>query len=76
MGKSVRDITSAAYTQTYSTASRVVPNATAPGAGAGSGADATTFNGAQCDALAADVILIKQVITAMIDDLQTIGVLS
>jgi len=65
--------TQGAYTQTYSTASKTVPNATAPGAGGGSGADATTFIGAQCDALTADVLALKKVITALIDDLQAFG---
>lgn len=38
---------------------------TSPTAGAGSGADATTFNGAECDALRADVAAIHAILTAI-----------
>jgi len=42
---------------------------TAPAAGAGSGADATTYTGAQCDALRADVAAIHASLLLAIDDL-------
>ncbi len=38
---------------------------TSPTAGGGSGADATTFNGAECDALRADVAAIHAILTTM-----------
>lgn len=38
---------------------------TSPTAGTGSGADATTFNGAECDALRADVAAIHAILTTM-----------
>jgi hypothetical protein len=38
---------------------------TSPAAGLGSGADATTFNGAECDALRADVAALHAILTTM-----------
>ena len=65
----------AAYTQTYATALRTHAARTAPGAGAGSGADATTFSGAECDALVADQQNTAQVLNQLIDDLQAVGLI-
>lgn len=72
----------AAYTQTYATAARVVPAATV--AAVLTTAAALTsygFTQAQADsipvainALAADVLALKKVITAIIDDLQAVGI--
>lgn len=66
---------SAPYTQTYSTATRTHAARTAPAAGAGAGADATTFSGAQCDALVADQQNTAQLLNSLIDDLQANGLL-
>jgi len=63
-----------AWTQTYSTPNKTVAAMTAPGAGAGSGADGTTFSGAECDALRADVLQSKENINGIIDALQAIGI--
>lgn len=57
-------------TQTYSTAVTTVANPTSPTAGNGSGADASTFSGAQCDALRAEVIMALGLINQIIDTLQ------
>ena len=62
-------------TQTYSTTVTTHANMTAPAAGAGSGEDATTFNGAECDALVADVVGVKGVVNTIIDRLQELGLL-
>ena len=71
------------YTQTYSTADRTVanPTATAPGdlvatEGSGWGANSeANFDkiGTAIDALVADNLDLRQAISALIDDLQTIG---
>lgn len=67
------------YTQTYSTAARTVPNATAIAAPAGgTGATAGAYDSAahrdamitSHNALLADVDALRQVVTALIDDLQ------
>lgn len=70
------DGTSNTYTQTYNTADRTIAALTSPGAGGGSGATATTFSGAECDALRADVLAILKYVTAIIDDLQLKGFVS
>jgi hypothetical protein len=67
-------VSGSTFTQTYSTASTTVAAMTAPTAGNGSGADATTFSGAECDALTADVLGNKKNITAIIDALQAAGI--
>lgn len=41
---------------------------TSPAGGAGSGADATTFSGAQCDALRADVVELRTQLVAAVAD--------
>lgn len=64
-----------AYTQIYSTATRTHAQRTAPGAGGGSGADSTTFSGAECDALVADQQNTAQVLNQLIDDLQANGLI-
>ena len=74
MVRNQRDDGQSVYTQTYSTADRTVANATAPAPAGGSGANGTTFSGAECDALVADVLQLRKVITALIDDLQEAGV--
>ena len=77
----------ASYTQTYTTASRTVPNATAAAVATTGLVDAVTGNfaydtAAQGDAVAvainaiiADVDALRKVVTAIIDDLQTMKVL-
>jgi len=80
-----KDIPSAAYTQTYSTALRTVANATqsTPPAG-GTGATAGAYDSAanrdlmiaSITAGAADLLALKKVVTAIIDDLQTAGILT
>ena len=71
-----------AYTQTYSTASKTVPAATAStppagGAGATEGAYDTAANRdlmiASLTANIADVLALKKVVNAIIDDLQALG---
>jgi len=64
-----------AYTQTYSTADKTHAARTAPAAGTGSGADATTFSGAECDALVADQQDTAQALNSLIDDLQALGLI-
>lgn len=61
----------AAYTQTYSTASRThpAPTATTPG----TGADASTWTGAQCTAAYNDIIALNKLVVSLIDDLQAQG---
>ena len=71
------------YTQTYSTANRTVenPTAVAPGdlvatesSGWGANSEANFDKiGTAIDALVADNLDLRQVISALIDDLQTIG---
>lgn len=60
------------YTQTYSTASRThpAPTVTTPG----TGADASTWTGAQCTAAYNDIVALSQLIAALIDDLQKQGI--
>ena len=74
--------TQLAYTQTYSTASKTVPNATASnppagGTGATQGAyDTSAHRDAMITSLTnciADVAALKQVVNALIDDLQALG---
>lgn len=74
-----------AYTQTYSTAVKTVPNATVLSVATTAATQTTPFGyagAAQADAipvainaLAADVLEIKKVVTAIIDDLQITGIL-
>ena len=71
------------YTQTYSTADRTVanPTATAPGdlvatesSGWGANSEANFDKiGTAIDALVADNLDLRQAVSALIDDLQTIG---
>ena len=42
---------------------------TSPAAGTGSGADATTFNGAQCDALRADLAAVRAEVVKLVTDM-------
>ncbi len=63
----------AAYTQTFATATRTHAARTAPAGGGGSGADGTTFNGAECDALVADQQNTAAVLNQLLDDLQLQG---
>lgn len=75
-------VTAAAYTQTYTTAARTVPDATvAAVVTTGAGLASYGFTQAQADAipvainaLAADVLALKKVLTALIDDLQALNV--
>lgn len=78
-------VQASAYTQTYSTASKTVPNATASnppagGTGATAGAYDTAANrNAMITSLTnniADVLALKKVVNALIDDLQAIGIIS
>lgn len=79
-----RDEPIATYTQTYSTASRTVPNATWTsmgdlvatnnGWGANSEANFDKIT-TSVDQLGADILALKKVVTAIIDDLQTAGIL-
>lgn len=72
-----------AYTQTFSTAARTVPNATAVSVATTAATQTTPFGfstGAQADAivtnlnaLIVDVDLLKRVINALIDDSQALG---
>jgi septal ring-binding cell division protein DamX len=71
-----------AYTQTYATADRIVPTATqatppAGGTGATAGGYDTASNRdlaiASITAGAADLLALKKVVTALIDDLQAVG---
>ena len=74
---------STAYTQTYSTAARTVPDATVAAVATTAATNSSPYGyagSAQADAipvainaLAADVLALKKVITAIIDDLQTMG---
>jgi len=79
-----RDEPIATYTQTYSTASRTVPNATwssmgdllavqNTGWGATNEADFDKITTA-VDQLGADVLALKKVVTAIVDDLQSMGI--
>lgn len=63
------------YTQTYSTAATTVPNATYAATAANDDEDTTELI-ADVAALAADVLALKKVITQLIDDLQTVGIVS
>jgi hypothetical protein len=74
-----------AYTQTYATAAKTVPAATqltppAGGVGAAAGAYDTAANRdlmiASITAGAADLLALKQVVNALIDDLQALGLVS
>lgn len=76
------DLANTTYTQTFSTASRTVPTATASnppagGTGATAGAYDTAGNRdlmiASLTAVIADVAALRQVVTAIIDDLQAHG---
>lgn len=58
------------YTQTYSTAARTVPAEVA----AITGGEAPTE--AEFNALVADVLALKKVINALIDDLQAVGLVA
>lgn len=81
-----RPSTRPAYTQTYSTAARSVPNATvaAVATTAATQTDPYGFAGAtQADAipvainaLTADVLALRKVVTALIDDLQAQGIVT
>lgn len=73
----------AAYTQTYSTAARTVPNATAVAVVTTAATNSSPYGFAQAqadaipvaiNALEADVLALKKVITALIDDLQAVGI--
>ena len=77
-------VTGAAYTQTYSTADRTVPAATqstppAGGTGTTAGAYDTAENRdlmiASITAGAADLLALKKVVNALIDDLQASGLI-
>ncbi|NHZ84438.1 MAG: hypothetical protein GWP19_00980 [Planctomycetia bacterium] len=88
MSKSDRDIISSPYTQTYSTADRTHANATASNVVTTALVDAVTGNfaydtAAQGDAVAttinqiiADLADLKQLVNAVIDDLQEQGILA
>lgn len=58
------------YTQTYSTAARTVPAEVAAITGGESPTEA------EHNALVADVLALKKVINALIDDLQTVGIIA
>lgn len=60
--------TASAYTQTYSTAARTVPAAVAAITGGESPTEA------EHNALVADVLALKKVVNAIIDDLQARGI--
>lgn len=73
--------TQAAYTQTYSTAARTVPAATAAGVVTTAATNVAPygFTQAQADALVAavnadqaDLLALKKVVNALIDDLQAL----
>lgn len=76
----------AAYTQTYSTAARTVPAATFVAPVSTAATSTTPFGyatAAQADAIrvgtvanAADILALKQVVNAIIDDLQALGVVA
>lgn len=80
-----RDQNTSAYTQTYSTASKTVPAATqsTPPAG-GTGATAGAYDSAanrdlmiaSITAAAADILALKKVVTAIIDDLQALELIT
>lgn len=74
--------TQGAYTQTYSTAARTVPAATAVAVDTTAATDTTPFgySEAQANAIpvainanAADILAVKKVVNALIDDLQALG---
>jgi hypothetical protein len=84
MARNQRDHGSSEYTQTYSTASRTVPAATqltppAGGTGAAAGAYDSAANRdlmiASITAGAADLLALKKVVNALIDDLQEAGII-
>jgi hypothetical protein len=66
----------ATITQTYALSSLIHSARTAPTAGGGTGADATTFSGAQCDALVADQQNTAQVLNDVINKLKNLGLLA
>jgi len=67
-----RDEPIATYTQTYSTAARTHPAPTATLVGVDTGTDMTS---AQAATLVADILALNKLVVALIDDLQTAGVL-
>jgi hypothetical protein len=84
MVRNQRDDVQSVYTQTYSTADRTVANATATAVGdigatnGGWGCDSEAHMDSihtALDALIADVLQLKKVVTALIDDLQEAGVI-
>jgi hypothetical protein len=75
----VASVSGNAYTQTYSTAARTVPEATVVAQVTTALVDAVTGNFAYAipvaiNALAADLLALKKVVTALIDDLQTASI--
>jgi hypothetical protein len=82
----VASVSGNAYTQTYSTAARTVPEATVVAQVTTALVDAVTGNFAYdtaaqgeaipvaINALAADLLALKKVVTALIDDLQTASI--
>jgi outer membrane murein-binding lipoprotein Lpp len=83
MVRNQRDEGRSVYTQTYSTADRTVANATVSALGdlvatnGGWGANSeVNFDkiATAVDALAADVLQLKKVVSALVDDLQEAGV--
>lgn len=82
MGKFERDEPIATYTQTYSTADRTISNPTATVVGdLGNGASGASSTGnfdkieVAIDALIADNLDLRKAVTAIIDDLQTVGII-
>lgn len=75
-----------AYTQTYSTANRTVPNATAVAPAATAATNVTPYGfgtAAQADAIKngvinaiTDIDSLRKVVTALIDDLQAAGLIA
>jgi len=72
-----------AYTQTYATTARTVPNATAVSVATTAATNSSPYGYAQAqadaipvaiNALEADVVALKKVIGAIIDDLQAVGI--
>lgn len=82
MGKFERDEPIATYTQTYSTPDRTISNPTATVVGdLGNGASGASSTGNfdkiedAIDKLIADNLDLRKAVTALIDDLQTVGIL-
>ena len=82
MVRNQRDEGQKEYTQTFSTADRTVANATAAAVGdLGNGANGASSTGnfdkieVAIDALIADNLNLRKVLTALIDDLQEAGVI-